>query len=155
MSEEHHTPRKKAKPSEDGFASYAWRLIGTLRTAAGWLDLTVGRLRFTTVADVVFDVPLAEVTDVIWPWYYFGGGVKLSADGTQYRFSFVLPNGAEYPTARLAAEVGDPAALAIVRQKADDIGAGRDVGKEWRRRLDAAAPPAGPAGGPAPGPAAG
>jgi hypothetical protein len=136
VSEEHHTPRKKAKPSEDAFASYAWQLIGTLRTAAGWLDLTAGRLRFTTVADVVFDVPLAEVTDVIWPWYYFGGGVKLSVDGTQYRFSFVLPNGAEYPTARLAAEVGDPAALAIVRQKADDIGAGRTVGKEWRRRIE-------------------
>ena len=65
----------------------------------------------------------------------------------------MLPNGAEYPAARLAAEVGDPAALAIVWQKADDIGAGRDVGKEWRRRLDAAAPPAGPAGA-ASGPAA-
>ena len=67
----------------------------------------------------------------------------------------MLPNGAEYPTARLAAEAGDPAALAIVWQKADDIGAGRNVGKEWRRRLDAAAPPAGPVGGPASGPAVG
>ena len=151
MSEEHHLPRKEAKRSEDDFASYAWQLIGTLRTAAGWLDLTAGRLRFSTVSDVVFDVPLAEVTGIIWPWYYFGGGVKLSVGGTQYRFSFVLPNGAEYPTARLAAEVGDPAALAIVWQKADDIGAGRNVGKEWRRRLDAAAPPAGPADGSASG----
>ena len=155
MSEEHHLPRTKAKRSEDDFASYAWQLIGTLRTAAGWLDLTAGRLRFFTVAEVVFDVPLAEVTDIIWPWYYFGGGVKLSVGGTQYRFSFVLPNGAEYPTARLAAEVGDPAALAIVWQKADDIGAGRNVGKEWRRRLDAAAPPTGAGAGSASGPAAG
>ena len=139
MSDEHHLPRKKAKGSEDDFASYAWLLIGTFRTAAGWLDLTAGRLRFSTPDKVLFDVPLAEVTDVDWPWYYFGGGVKLSAAGERYRFSFVLPNGAEYPVARAAAAAGDPAALAIVWDKASDIGAGRDVGKEWRRRLEAAA----------------
>ena len=138
MSDEHHhLPRKKG-PEAD-FASYAWRLIGTFRTAAGWLDLTAGRLRYSTSDQVVFDVPLAEVTDVDWPWYYFGGGVKLSAAGERYRLSFVLPNGAEYPTARVEAAAGDPAALTIVWQKAADIGAGRNVGKEWRRRLDAAA----------------
>ena len=153
MSDERHLPRKKrAKGSEDDFASYAWRLIGTFRTAAGWLDLTAGRLRFSTTDEVVFDVPLAEIADVVWPWYYFGGGVKLSAAGEHYRFSFVLPNGAEYPTARLAAEAGDPAALGIVWQKASDIGAGRDVGREWRRRLEAGAA-AGPGGDAAPTPA--
>jgi hypothetical protein len=137
MSDEHHLPRKKAKRSGDDFASYAWLLIGTFRSAAGWLDLTAGRLRFSTPDEVLFDVPLAEVTDVDWPWYYFSGGVKLSAAGARYRFSFVLPNGAEYPAARAAAAAGDPAALAIVWDKASDIGAGRDVGKEWRRRLEA------------------
>ncbi len=145
MSDEHHLPRKeKAKGSEDDFASYAWLLIGTFRTAAGWLDLTAGRLRFSTPDKVLFDVPLAEVTDVDWPWYYFSGGVKLSAAGERYRLSFVLPNGAEYPAARAAAAAGDPAALAIVWDKASDIGAGREVGKEWRRRLEAAAAAAGP-----------
>jgi hypothetical protein len=142
MSSEHHRPRMKAKRSEDDFASYAWRLIGTFRTAAGWLDLTAGRLRFSTPDQVVFDVPLSEVTDVIWPWYYFGGGVKLSAAGEPYRLSFVLPNGAQYPTARLAADAGDPASLAIVWDKANDIGAGRTVGKEWRRRLEPEEPAA-------------
>ena len=71
--------------------------------------------------------------------------MKLRAAGEPYRLSFVLPNGAEYPTARMAAEAGDPASLAIVWEKASDIGAGRDVGKEWRRRLEVA--PAGPAAG--------
>lgn len=137
MSDEHHLPRRKAKRSEHDFASYAWLLIGTFRTAAGWLDLTAGRLRFSTPDQVAFDVSLAQLSDVVWPWYYFGGGVKLSAASEHYRFSFVLPNGAEYPTARLGAEVGDPAALAIVWSKASDIGAGRSVGKEWRRRLEA------------------
>jgi hypothetical protein len=146
MSDEHHLPRKKAKRSGDDFASYAWLLIGTFRTAAGWLDLTAGRLRFSTPDKVLFDVPLAEVTDVDWPWYYFSGGVKLSAAGARYRFSFVLPNGAEYPAARAAAAAGDPAALAIVWDKASDIGAGRDVGKEWRRRLEAAVRAAAAAG---------
>ena len=138
MSDQHHLRRKKAKGSEDDFASYAWLLIGAFRTAAGWLDLTAGRLRFSTPDNVVFDVPLAEVTDVDWPWYYFAGGLKLSAAGERYRFSFVLPNGAEYPAARAAAAAGDPATLAIVWDKASDIGAGRDVGREWRRRLEAA-----------------
>jgi hypothetical protein len=146
MSDEHHLPRKKAKRSGDDFASYAWLLIGTFRTAAGWLDLTAGRLRFSTPDKVLFDVPLAEVADVDWPWYYFGGGVKLSAAGERHRFSFVLPNGAEYPAARAAAAAGDPAALAIVWDKASDIGAGRDVGKEWRRRLEAAVRAAAAAG---------
>ena len=143
MSDERHLRRKAAKGSEDDFASYAWLLIGTFRTAAGWLDLTAGRLRFSTPDKVLFDVPLAEVTDVDWPWYYFAGGVKLSAAGERYRFSFVLPNGAEYPAARATAAAGDPAALATVWDKAADIGAGRDVGKEWRRRLEVAGP-AGP-----------
>ena len=66
--------------------------------------------------------------------------MKLTVAGEQYRFSFVLPNGAGYPTPRLAAEAGDPASLAIVWEKASDIGAGRDVGKEWRRRLEALEP---------------
>jgi hypothetical protein len=137
MGENHDGKRmRKTKGSERDFASYAWLLIGTLRTAAGWLDLTAGRLRFSTPDQVVFNVPLIEVTGIEWPWYYFGGGVKLTAGGEHYRLSFVLPNGASYPTARLAA-AGDAAALAIVWQKADDIGAGRDVGKEWRRRLEA------------------
>ena len=138
MSDERHLPRKKkAQRPEDDYASCAWLLIGTFRTAAGWLDLTAGRLRFSTPDKVVFDVPLAEVRDVDWPWYYFGGGVKLSAAGERYRLSFVLPNGAEYPAARSAADTGDPASLAIVWDKASDIGAGRAVGREWRRRLSA------------------
>jgi hypothetical protein len=128
---------RKARHSDDDYASYAWLLIGTLRTAAGWLDLTAGRLRFSTADEVVFDVPPAEITDVVWPWYYFGGGVKLRAADEPYRLSFVLPNGAEYPAARAAAAQGDPASLTIVWQKAADIGAGRGVGKEWRRRLEA------------------
>ena len=83
-------------------------------------------------------MPLAEVTAIVWPWYYFGGGVKLRADAAPHRLSFVLPNGAEYAQARGLAAVGDPAALSIVASKAQDIGAGRAVGRRWRELLSAA-----------------
>jgi hypothetical protein len=135
-------PRREG--SDDAFASYVWRLIGTFRTEAGWLDLTAGRLRYTTETREVFDVPLRDVRDVVWPWYYFGGGVKLTVDREQYRFSFVLPNGAEYPTARMTASRGDQAALTLVVRKGDDIAKGRGAGKEWRRRLEAARSTAAP-----------
>ena len=142
--------RQEAWAAEKDFASYAWRLIGTFRTQAGWLDLTTGRLGYTSeTRGEEFDVRLDEVKDVVWPWYYFGGGVKLTVNGEQYRLSFVLPNGAEYPTARMAA-AADPGSLAVVLQKGNDIAAGRDAGKEWRRRLEgagsAAAPPLTPPG---------
>jgi hypothetical protein len=142
MSDDRDMPRKmRAKGAEPDFASCAWLLIGTFRTAAGWLDLTAGRLRFSTSEEVVFDVAVEHVTDVDWPWYYFGGGVKLTAAGVRYRLSFVLPNGGEYPAARAAASAGDPAALALVVSKASDVRAGHKVGREWKRRLAAAVMP--------------
>lgn len=147
-------PRKKrAKQPDPDFASCAWLLIGTFRTAAGWLDLTAGRLRFSTPEEVVFDVAVERISDVDWPWYYFGGGVKLTAAGVRYRLSFVLPNGGECPEARATAAAGDPAALALVVHKASDIGAGHKVGKEWKRRLAEAVPaaPRSPAGPDSPG----
>lgn len=118
--------------SSKEYASYAWLLKGTTVSIAGWLDLTAGRLRFATPEEVVFDVPLAEVTDITYPWYYFGGGLKLRAAGAPHRISFVVPNGMEYASGRLLADSGNPAALIMVASKAEDIGSGRAVGKQWR-----------------------
>lgn len=103
------------------------------------MDLHDGNLRFATPEKIVFDVPREEVTQITFPWYYFGGGVKLHAAGQAYRLSFVLPNGAEYATACGMAAEGDLAALSIVASKAHDIGAGRAVGRRWRELLSAAA----------------
>lgn len=125
------------------YASYAWQLKGITVSIPGWLDLTAGRLRFSTPEEIVFDVPLAEVTGVVYPWYYFGGGVKLRAAGTPYRISFVLPNGMEYASARGLASQGDPLSLLTVASKAEDIGAGRAVGQRWRELLGEGAPTAG------------
>lgn len=46
---------------------------------------------------LVFDVPLGEVRDVAFPWYYFSGGVKMTVHGARYRFSFIRPNGSLAP----------------------------------------------------------
>ena len=35
----------------------------------------------------VFDLPLREV-QVLFPWYYFNGGLKVRSGGRQYRISF-------------------------------------------------------------------
>ena len=123
------------------FASYAWRLKGLTRSIPGWLDLHEERLRFTTPEEVVFDVLRADVTAIKYPWYYFGGGMKLRAAGRPYRLSFVKPNGSEYAEARGLSSQGDPAALLLVASKAADIGAGRGVGRRWRELLGEAAKP--------------
>jgi hypothetical protein len=124
--------------ASEEFATYAWLLKGMTGSEAGWLDLTDGRLRFSTPDGVVFDVPLAEITDVEHPWYYFGGGVKLKAAGTAYRLSYVRPNGAEYAAARGLADLGSAASLALVASKVEDIGAGRDAGARWKTILERA-----------------
>ncbi len=73
--------------------------------------MTDGRLAFTTGERCLFDVPLPEVSDVVFPWYYFGGGVKFIIGATSYRLSFVEPN--------------DTLA----------IGEGRRAGKAWKSVL--------------------
>lgn len=47
---------------------------------------------------VVFDVPLADVQDVTFPWYYFSGGVKLTVGGVRYRFGFDRPANTRMPS---------------------------------------------------------
>jgi hypothetical protein len=119
----------------DTFVSHAWLLKGLTGSVSGWLQFEEGRLRFTSLEEVVFDVALADVSAVTFPWYYFGGGVKLRAAGEPFRLSFVKPNGAEYADARLEASVGDPASLLLVASKVSDIAEGTDAGREWRRLL--------------------
>jgi hypothetical protein len=121
--------------ARDTFASHAWLLKGMTGSVPGWLELEEGRLRFTSLEEVAFDVALSDVSAVVFPWYYFGGGVKLRAADKPFRLSFVKPNGAEYADARLAASFADPAALLLVASKANDIASGTDAGREWRRLL--------------------
>ena len=123
----------------DEFASHAWRLEGITQSIPGWMAIKDERVCFATPDGVVFDVARSEITAVVFPWYYFGGGVKLEAAGVPYRFSFVKPNGAEYAVARGLAAAGSPASLLLISSKINDMRDGRDVGKRWRQILAGAA----------------
>jgi len=121
--------------SDPSYASDAWLLEGVTRSLPGWLEWRNERLRFVTAERVVFDVSRSDITDIRYPWYYFGGGVKLRASGTPHRLSFVRPNGAEHAVGRALGEMGNPASLAVAAVKVFDIRSGRAVGRTWRRIL--------------------
>lgn len=107
------------------FESPAWQLIGTTRTKPGYLIKDEDRLIFEVEGKKVFNAPMSEITDIVFPWYYFGGGVKMSVRTTNYRFSFVKPNGSMDPISR-----GKTGVQSIM-----SIGSGRKAGKAWKEAL--------------------
>lgn len=121
----------------DALRTPAWLLVGITRSVPGILELADGHFAFTTDEKRVFDVPLPQVSEVSFPWYYFGGGVKFRIAAERYRLSFVRPNDASDIPGRLAAGtvVGAPAALLTAGRKIMDIGEGRRAGKAWRSAL--------------------
>ena len=115
----------------------AWLLIGLTRSEPGVLELADGILAFTTEAGHRFAVSVSELGRVHFPWYYFGGGVKLEIGAVEYRLSFVRPNDASDIPGRLAAKTGDGAAEALLTagRKVMDIGVGRRAGRAWKAAL--------------------
>ncbi len=105
----------------------------------GLLELADGRLSFTTEAGRVFETPVSEVSEVEFPWYYFGGGAKLKVGAASYRISFVKPNGASDVPGGLMALLGDEArgaaGILTIGRKVSDIGKGRKAGKAWKAAL--------------------
>jgi hypothetical protein len=122
--------------------SPAW-LIGGLKNVPGYLAGGLGRLAF--VSDTpVFDVPMDQVSDVTWPWYWFGGGFKARVGGQLYKVTFVRPNGMPAPdTSMFEAAVGVVGALSGAGHDVSalrglaDIGTGRAAGKQWKQYLGA------------------
>ncbi len=122
----------------DSLRTPAWLLKGLTRSEPGVLELDNGRLAFTTEQGRVFQAPLEDVRDITFPWYYFGGGAKLTVNNTRYRVSFVRPNDAsDVPSRLLAGAGGAGAALGLltVGRKVLDIGQGRAAGKAWKAAL--------------------
>lgn len=114
----------------------AWRLIGLTRNEPGVLALERGHLTFTPLRGDGFSVPVSRVSRVVFPWYYFGGGVKLTAGGEAYRFSFVRPNGGEMVPAHLVtpahASDEDPWDL---EPGFGELARGRRAGTAWKAAL--------------------
>jgi hypothetical protein len=71
----------------------AWRLVD-IANDPGMLELVDGYLAWSNSDGEVFKVPLAEVTNIAFPWYYFGGGMKFRIGDERYRISFIQPNDA-------------------------------------------------------------
>ena len=127
-------------PTTQALVSPAW-LIGGLRNVPGYLATAQGGLTF--VSDTpVFDVPLSQVTDVSWPWWWFGGGLKLTAAGQRWKITFVRPNGMPPPhPSMLETGVG---VFGLLTGPWHDIYAmrglphgrsGRAAGRQWREVL--------------------
>jgi len=90
----------------------AWLLKGITGSISGSLKLKNKRLIYVTDdGQRLFNAHLSEVKDIIFPWYYFGAGVKLRIGANKYRFSFIEPY----------SESG--------------VLVARDVGKEWKSLL--------------------
>lgn len=124
-------------PTDTHLVTDAWQLQGLTRSLPGRLCLKANVLSFTDDdGDLLFRAALKAVRDIVFPWYYFGGGCKLTVDGVRYRLSFVRPNDAEDAMDRLTARVGDAGAVySQVAGKFVDIGSGRAAGRAWRQAL--------------------
>ena len=82
------------------------KLANPILNTSAWLlkDLTdskLGRLTFdgqriafkSSDKKLDFDVPLKELKNLNYPWYYFGGGFKASVMSRPIRISLTTPNG--------------------------------------------------------------
>ena len=125
-------------------ATPAWIMAGRLRNVPGVLVAGEGGLAFAGDDGPVFGVPLAEVTDVTWPWHWFGGGCVLTAAGHRYKITFVRPNGApDVAPSLLDAGVVLLAGLAGAGIPAHsvrgllDVRAGRRAAAMWKQVLPA------------------
>ncbi|MFC5749560.1 hypothetical protein [Actinomadura rugatobispora] len=124
-----------------------WLMMGSTGSAPGTLRLGDGRLTFEAYgrgaltggqlrevekrsgrpglaahldgghAGVVFDVAASGIGKVTFPWYYFGGGMKLTAAGSPYRFSFLQPQNT------------------MLTERLGGIPAGRACGRAWKEAL--------------------
>ncbi len=124
-------------PSDTHLVTEAWLLCGLAQSLPGRLHLERQMLSFThDSGELLFHAPLRDVQQVVFPWYYFGGGCQLTVDGIRHRFSFVRPNDADDAMDRLAAGAGDAGAVhAQVAGKFMDISTGRAAGRVWKEAL--------------------
>ena len=129
-------------PIED-LRTPVWQLNGMTGSTPGILELSAGRIAFTTETGRVFEAPLSDIT-VNYPWYYFGGGCKITYACQTHRISFVRPNNAADLSDQLLSQLDDAGlaaglSLLTAGRKLSDIGQGRKAGKAWKAALASAA----------------
>ena len=108
-------------PSPPALRSPAWLLSGLTGSVPGELTLAHGRLAFETRdGRRMFDAALGELAAVTFPWYYFGGGMRVRIATDSYRVSFARPG-------NLPEDPGEPG----------DIRSARRAGAAWKSALGA------------------
>jgi hypothetical protein len=80
----------------------------------------------------IFDVPLQQITQVVFPWYYFSGGAIVVVGSVRYRLSFLEPQNAKWPEPRTHDVIK---AAVKVAELCGEIAEGRDAGKAWKTAL--------------------
>jgi hypothetical protein len=114
------------------FDSPAWVLVGLTRNLPGWLAYKDGWLAFAdTDGKVLFVAEPSDVRELTFPWYYFGGGLKMKILDQKYRISFVRPNGAVNP----GPEPQGLLARTFLGRIVHDITTGRATTAKWRAIL--------------------
>ena len=132
------------------FAPTGTRFLGLTSRQAIWVSVGVGMIvnvifavkgvSTPVHAKRLFDVPLDEVRDVVFPWYYLGGGVKLTVGAVRYRIAFVRPTNASDAPGRLLARTGiagGTLGLFTLGRIVRDLDEGRETGKAWKAILNA------------------
>ena len=96
------------KPANPTLRTEAWLLTGVTvgkqdLEIPGYLELKAGVLSFTvdtslgfTLADAsdgarLFRIPIADVQNITFPWYYASFGFKFQSGGTNYRINLAGP----------------------------------------------------------------
>lgn len=74
-----------------GLRTPVWIQFGTLGAIEGVMQATGGRLALGIRGMPLFDVRFEDVTEVRFPWWRFGSGVRFRAGGDLWVLSFVRP----------------------------------------------------------------
>ena len=78
---------------EQELVSKVWQISGLIGSVVpGLLTWHNGQVAFMTPDGLQFDVPLAEVKDVKWPFLRMGLGFDAVVNDKKYKFSFSKPN---------------------------------------------------------------
>ena len=78
---------------EQELVSKVWQLFGLVgRVIPGLLMWKNGQVTFLIEDGMQFNVPLAEVKNIKWPFLRMGLGFDAVVNGKKYKFSFTKPN---------------------------------------------------------------
>ena len=73
--------------------STVWKISGIIgKVTPGALVWKNERVAFITEEGVQFQVPLADITNIKWPFLRMGMGFDTEVYGQKYKFSFAKPN---------------------------------------------------------------